>query len=133
MKKQLFRFVFLCLALSAGLGLAACSNDDDDDASGDTRLVGKWYKERYDHTSGWLFNSNGTCQYNEWGRGGSLSFKTESKATWKTSGTKLIYHLDYGDGDYDHYEFEYSISEDGAILTLQGGDQGKSGVYTKSN
>lgn len=133
MKKQLFRLLFLCLVMTAGLGFMACSSDDDD-AGGDTRLVGKWYKDGYDHTSGWLFNSNGTCQYNEWGgRGGSLTFKAESKATWKTSGNKLIYHMDYGDGDYDHYEFEYSISEDSTTLTLQKGDEGKGGVYIKSN
>lgn len=134
MNKKIIMSLLTCIMVAfMSFSFESCSKDSDDPGSGGTEksIVGTWYMTSKSYTAAWKFESNGTCQYTEWGKNGSEDWSSADKGTWKVNGNKLTTLFTYDDGDYDEDTYDYSISQDGKTLVLSGGDYGKSGTYSK--
>ena len=133
MKKKYFMSLLTCMMVAfMSFSVASCSSDDDPIGDGgDSRIIGTWYKVEYTNTTAWKFEKNGTCKFTEWGNNEPKDWSKYVAGSWKVSGNKLTAIITYDDGDYDKDIYTYSISEDGKTLTLNEGDYGMSGIYTK--
>lgn len=136
-KKFFISLLTIAAAAFLSFSVTSCSKSDDDPIGdgGDSRIIGTWLNVNSKYTCAWRFESNGKCQYTEWGKNGKEEWSSDPEdiAKWKMSGNKLNVHWTYDDGDFDDCTFIYSISEDGTTLTLSEGDHGKAGTYIKRN
>lgn len=97
-KKIDFRWLVLLLVAVFGMSLASCSDDDDDDDKGG--IVGTWEEKWDDWGCTFVFSSNGTGIYQEYGyeEDNSDGFRFKYKMNDSRSGEIIILD-EYGDED----------------------------------
>lgn len=117
--KQFFKLLLVTMGLILITAtFTSCKDDKEEEITSSIigTWVGGWSDEKYNVTDIYTFNSNGAFSNESYVyKYGELDQHFIAPGTYVIKGNSLIITV-YEDGEYDSYEYEYSVS--GNILTL---------------
>lgn len=123
------KLVYLLIVAMMPMCFAACGGDDDNNGGSheghDSRLVGTWYDESYSIKSGFIFESNGTCYYSEWGDRETPDWGNARQ--WETDGQNHIVITKLGN---KVIQKKYRYEVNGRNLNIYSKDNDESEEYT---
>ena len=129
-KKYFWNMLAILMVTMMSVSFISCGGDDEGSGgAGDSAIIGKWYSVNSTYTAGWMFNSNGSRFFGEWGNGRTEKWGDDATGKWSTSGNTLTVTWTDEEGS-DVEKYTYTVSNDGKTLTLTN-SKGKTTVYTK--